>query len=88
MEIFNLDPEQYKTECIPYEKNPSEIVIEKVNFGEIKFDYLVIYNNPIRYETENYNSNVFKMAFKSYTNVCIYNNWITPIDETTTEFRI
>lgn len=76
IENMGIDVNNSKYEAIEYKKNPSSIVIEKINFGDAPFyDFVVFYNNPISYKNEIYkeNNDSFKIAMRAYCNVCFLN---------------
>lgn len=75
---FNLDMENYKInnydyEVVEYKKNPSELVKEKVNFGDIQFDFMVFYNNPEKHKSAGKDSDCVNFITKCYANLCFIN---------------
>ncbi len=75
---FQLDMEickikNFDYEYVEYKKNPSELVKEKVNFGEILYDYIVFYNNPEKHRNEGKLSDIFNIVTKCASNVCFIN---------------
>jgi hypothetical protein len=64
----------FKYEAIEYKKNPSDIVINMINFNEEKsFDFVVIFNNPQKHKVEGENSDTLKIFTKSLCNICFMN---------------
>lgn len=65
--------ENFEYEQIEYKSAPSELVKEKVNFGETRFDFLVFYNNPEKYKTEKEYSDIPNLITKCASNICFVN---------------
>lgn len=75
---FNMDIESKKIEnfdyeVVEYKKNPSELVKEKVNFGDIIFDYMVFYNNPEKHKSAGKESDIVNLFTKCHANLCFIN---------------
>jgi hypothetical protein len=68
--IFNIN-----YEVIEYDKNPSKTITDKINFGEINYDFLVFYNNLTKYTSEKELSESYKLLYKTNTNICILNEY-------------
>lgn len=66
----------YSYESEGYVKKTSQIVIEKVNYGSTRFDYLVMYNNVDRHirDVQSNMSESFIIINKISANICVYNN--------------
>lgn len=75
---FNLDVENHKIrnfdyEVVEYAKNPSDMVKEKVNFGDIQFDFMVFYNNPEKHRLAGKDSDIVNLITKCHANLCFMN---------------
>jgi hypothetical protein len=71
-EQMGFKPDQLMYEMSTYTKNPAIIINEKINFGEVLYDYVVFYNNPEKYK----NDKMYDMAnilLKAKCNVCFMN---------------
>jgi hypothetical protein len=64
----------YKYECNSYIRAPSVIITEKINYGEVLYDFVVFYNNREKYRNEGANtSDITNIVTKSNCSICIYN---------------
>jgi len=71
MELCRIN--NYDYEAAEYLKAPSELVKEKVNFGDLHFDYLVFYNNPERHRNDGKSSDTVNLITKCASNICFIN---------------
>jgi hypothetical protein len=76
--VFEAEMEKHEIknhgyESQEYKRNPGEIVLEKINFGEIPFNFSVIFNNPQKYKVEGENSDTLKIVKKGHCNICFLN---------------
>ncbi len=72
-DITKLGINHHDYECINYKKSASEQVIEKVNFGNLHYDYVVIYSNYEKFKIEGDQSDILKIIMDCSSNICILN---------------
>lgn len=56
-----------------YQVSSAKPINEKINFGDIHFDYVVFYNNPQKHKVEGKNSSVLNIILNSKSNICFVN---------------
>lgn len=90
MDEYGVDPERYSYEQVEYSKSSANLITDKINFGEIIFDFLVYYNNPEKHKSEGPNSEAANIVKRSNCNICFYNGGIThfEINYTPYNFKI
>jgi hypothetical protein len=72
-EIKKRGIKNFAYEFASYDKVPSKIVEQKVNFEESGFDFLVMYNNRDKYLKEGENSDIVNIITNCLCSICIYN---------------
>jgi hypothetical protein len=72
-EIKNRGIKNFAYEFGSYEKVPSKVVEDKVNFGDFGFDFLVMYNNRDKYLKEGESSDIVNLVKNCLCSICIYN---------------
>ena len=73
---FNID-EQVSYACDDYKDKPSEYIIEYINHSQLMyFDFVIIYNNPNKYNINRQKSEIFKVMEKVNANLCFVNGYI------------
>jgi len=65
--------QNYSYESKKYETNASSIVNKIVNFGDINYDFVVIFNNKQKYQAESNTSDNTQILLKSKANICVLN---------------
>jgi hypothetical protein len=64
----------FKYESVEYKKNPGDIVINMINYGEDNlFDFVVIFNNPQKHKVEGEHSDTLKVVKNALCNICFLN---------------
>ena len=63
----------YSYEFMCYDKVASKVVTEKVNFADIGFDFLVMYNNRDKYLNEGQESDIVNIVKNCLCTICIFN---------------
>lgn len=57
-------------------KSVSKLVLEKINYENANYDYLVFYNNCDRHFSQKSNSESWKLVKKTQANLCFINNLV------------
>jgi hypothetical protein len=71
--LYGIRPDFITYETEQYQKQPANIVTDKINFDETeRFDFVVFYNNPDRYKTDK-SYDVANIILKSSCNICFLN---------------
>jgi hypothetical protein len=73
IDLSGIPKESVFYEREEYTKNPSLIINEKINFGEILFDFVVFYNNPEKYKIDPKSSDVVNIIKYASCNICFVN---------------
>jgi hypothetical protein len=60
-------------ESMGYKQLPCDIVTNMINFGKVKFDFVVIFNGQEKYRIEKEENDSYKIIKNSLCNVCFYN---------------
>jgi hypothetical protein len=63
----------YQYECVSTTKGASAIVCQKVNEGDIQYDFVVFTNNRQKHRTEGEKSDVVNIVKNCSSSVCFYN---------------
>jgi len=69
-EIENNGIQNFNYECVNYPKTPSTIISEKVNYGDINFDFVVFLYNRERHKNEGSNSDVSSIVKMTNCTLC------------------
>lgn len=72
MEEAKIVDYDYSTE--EYKKQASLAVNEKVNFGEVLYNFVVIFNKPEKHKVEAEKSDIPNIVLKSNANICFLNS--------------
>jgi hypothetical protein len=60
-------------DCQEYLKTASSVVNEKINYGEIQYDFVILYNSPEKHKSDGANSDIVNIIIKANCNVCFIN---------------
>lgn len=78
--LYGIRPDFISYEVEQYQKQPANIVTDKINFDETeRFDFVVFYNNPDRYKTDK-SYDVANIILKSSCNICFLNGGFSKIE--------
>ena len=61
-------------DSISYKNNISDLIIERVNFGEFNFNFVCFYNSIIKYNKERKESDLYNIINKCNSNIVIVNH--------------
>ena len=73
-EIETRKIKKFEYECdTSFNKKPSEVISEKINFGNTIIDFLVFYNSRDKHKNDGNNSDVINVVKNSSCSICFYN---------------
>lgn len=81
IEKEGLNKDTFVYECEEYQKNPASIIVEKINYGETHYDFVVFYNNPEKYKSYPKSTDVMTLVQKAACNICFINGGLFKLPE-------
>ena len=73
LDLENGKINNFDYEAMEYKSYASALVNEKVNFGDIFYDFVVFYNNPEKHRNEGQFSDIVNIVTKCSSNICFIN---------------
>lgn len=65
--------QKHSFETISYDKSSAKIVNRIVNFGEVNYDFVVLFNSRDKYSVEQNSSDNAQILLAAKANICVYN---------------